>query len=350
MSLQFADGFAQYGTDAYNDLSGMWVGFGSDNVLTDGRRPNTKAIQMGAWPSLRLPWVDGAADRTNFVAGFAYYWSASVHRPGGPIFGAYQDNVERIRITTESNGQLDVFVNGTKVGETDVLIYPQRWHYIEVMADQTSGNVSVQIDGCPAGTFTGVGAVSYDELRWGNPNDNLALGGVVKATDFYAATVDGSGVSGFQGDVEQVPLWVAADDAVQFTPSLAGHNYTMVDDGQTGGVPDGTGPDGDATYNASETDTDQDLFTVLPTGLPTDTAVLGLTLVAQARKTDIGNRSLQLQVKSGAATRDGAAQFLSENYRYYYEAVDASDPTVGGLFASLAAAEAISIGYKNGSP
>ena len=349
MSLLALFGFENdNAADWESTAPGVWVGWDGQGItgLVAGRKGGYALEMRYGLDNVAFPLCDTAgADIDGCVVGFGWKWTGTQFVSGatgnGEFYEIYHDGTRKFWLETETNGQISVYDStGTRLGQTSVLIYPQRWHYIECYVDSATGTVKIAVDGCPAGTFTGTFDTGFDECRWTHPSAGIASGNVDLDDGYIADLVDDGTIwNDFVGDIQNVPLWPNADASVAFTP-LSGTNVSNINQGQSG-----EGPDGDTSYNEDSVVGDEDLFGVASLGLEATQEVLGLCILGQVRKTTIGDRKVQLQYQGSGAVRDGVAQPVSENYRYFLEPIG-GDPDAAFAAWSPAAIDAVKLGYK----
>lgn len=160
----------------------------------------------------------------------------------------------------------------------------------------------------------------------------------LRVTDWYVTNNVGSNpnTNGFLGDIRifsTIPS--SSGDVNNFTPSSGSNMVNMVDDGNS--------PDNDTTFVSASLSGSLDLYNTFPfTG--SFSTLYGLGVKALARKTDPGNRNIQLVIKSGSNSSYSSTQSVSDNYRYF-SAIYETNPNTSAPWGSLSEINGTQIGY-----
>jgi hypothetical protein len=230
-------------------------------------------------------------------------------------------------------GGTTVLATGTTQLEVDV------WYYIEikVVVHDTTGSVEVRIGESEEINVSGVdtrngGTGVIDSVRWflqGGRNQTW--------DDIYICDATGGVNDDFLGDVRVEALYPNGNgNSSQFVGSDGNStdNYLLVDEEPA---------DGDTTYVESSTVSDQDTYAF--TNLtPTAGTVAGVQIVAHARKTDAGARSIQTIARhSGTEEDTGSDMTLADSYLMF---LDLRETKPGGGSWSVSDVNGAEFGQK----
>lgn len=220
----------------------------------------------------------------------------------------------------KTTGAIYMKVGSTVVMTTAAGMVPvNTWHYVEckVTLSDTNGSATIQIDGVPVVTVSGVATSASGstgdviQFAW------LGDGGNVM-DDLYILDGTGSRLNDFLGDVSVTAHAVsAAGSSTVWTPVPSAPNYARVQ---------GT-PDGDTTGVTSANIGDKDLYAapVIPGFVDTIHAV---SMSHWMKKDDAGSRAVQTILKSNGVEQPSVSQPLGSTYQIY-ERLFAVNPTTG---------------------
>jgi hypothetical protein len=211
---------------------------------------------------------------------------------------------------------------------------------IQVNVHNTAGAIEVRVNGAtPAGA-----SVSGVNTRGGSTNNawsavacSSSADDGFRIDDFRLTdTTIGPGTfpcDGFLGDVLVAPIYPVGNGAVAWTP-LANTNWQEVSE---------TAFDGDASYNSTSNNGDEDLFN-LGTLSAATTAVIGVQVIGAYRETTASGHTLSQQLKIGGTDHAGATNILATNYAFFSDIFPVNPTT--GVSWSLTDILTLEIGYK----
>lgn len=194
--------------------------------------------------------------------------------------------------------------------------------YLEMKAtiDDAAGTVEVRNFGAPIITLSGI-----DTRNGGSAFvDNVGIGGFSRQDrfdDFYIDTTN------FRCTTTRTPhirdlATVGAGSSTDWGSVGASSNWDAVNDGIS--------IDSDASYVASSTVGELDLYAL--TDFPPGGSIVGVVQWAVARKDDASARTMAFVLKSGASESDGPGKSLTNSYACYARALE-TDPSTGVAFA-----------------
>lgn len=336
--------------DLYPDVTSTDVGLRSrwtyDGSTTTNRalsagRVGGQALQQGNNTGNRCShYLDIGQNLAGFAVGFAFKYDALA--AAGLTSGASQNMIAlmdaaaiHLSLHLHSNGTLQVQRGAsTALGSSAAgLVVSDTWCYIEMVGTihDTAGTIDVYHDNSLVISLTGQdtrnAANAYiNRLRLCCP-DGTGANGISHHDDVYVA----SGATRI-GPRRITLMDPAADTADKdFTASAGSDNFDMLNESTV---------DGDATYVQSSTVGDLDLYDL--SDLPvTPTSVTAVQLVAVAKKTDAGARTMNVVAKSGATQSDGPAMTLTTSYASHRRILntdpDTSAPWTNSAIAALQA-------------
>lgn len=319
MTLLLMEGFDVYnGLGANTGLISRWAApGGSGQSMTAGR------FGGQAW---RLqPAIGQAIMRQLPAAGTTFAVGAAIRCtslfPGTPSAKAHiclYNNASGFQtsIVFDANGSISAWrcsgdVSGTLLGTSAINVMAANvWHYIEVefVISTTVGRVTVYVDGVQKLNLTGVNTANLgvgttaDSIRLSSTNGGNGNGGFVDYDDMYI--IDAAAKLGERKVETLVPT---SDVAAVFTHNIGTSNFSAVDDPQANG-------DTDYVQSSNVGDTDTYGFSDL-TSVPA--TIDGVQVIAFAQKTDAATRAINLQLKSGATTDNGANFNLAVGYQRF---------------------------------
>ena len=163
---------------------------------------------------------------------------------------------------------------------------------VKLFSDSADGGIQIKHNGIlvldePTGLNTGGDNVS--KIIWGCTDTDLRYWDNLFIADDW------------QGELKSFLLQPTADDVAEFVPSSGSDNYAMVQDN-----------DGDANYVESDVVDAKDLYEFADLVDPYEIA--GISVVAVARKDDVGARLLQPLLEHSGVEYDLASFILGESY------------------------------------
>ena len=308
------------GWDMYNAASAetgflaRWVRYQSQsgNGMIAGRFGGQAArLTDGAGGSAITRYgLDLGASYGTFCIGMAFRPSSANAICNPLLFQTAEGSLNQLYVTHDSADKFSV-----QRGDGVTIIPPSsftttvgQWCYVEVaftIAD-SGGYVELWVNGISQGSFTGdtqqQASADFRYLELRSPND-VGAGNAIDIDDMYWKN-DATPL----GEIKVTTIRAVADTAdADFIPVGASPGYDCVNE---------TLVDGDTTYVQGSTSGDLDLYEFEDlVGDPS--AIFAVNAVMFAKKTDVGARTLNLTVKSGATQDDGAAVTLNTVYGRY---------------------------------
>lgn len=210
---------------------------------------------------------------------------------------------------------------------------------IKVVINNSTGSFEVRINGAADANLTASSQNtrsssnnSADILRFGDAGGTFASN--TRYDQIVVMDSSGSEMNDFLGVVNvNLHQQTGAGNYAQFTPS-AGSNYQNVDD---------SAPDGDSTYNESNTPNQIDSFAMgnLPAGT---TTVHALYKWWNAKRTDATARGLSPLFRISSTDYVGTNQNLGASYQYYGQAYPLSPATSSAW--GVSEVDGLEAGYK----
>lgn len=251
--------------------------------------------------------------------------------------------VKQFSVTAEPLGKIAVRrggSTGTIIAESAInVLFSQVWHSIQVAVHihNSTGTVVVKVDAVEVINVTGVDTqnapTSVADLI--QINLNTANSGSMM-DDLVICDGAGSINNTLLGDVLVEYLRPDANGAItQFTP-IIGANWENVDDAQS---------DDDSTYNSTNVDARQDLYTKPALARIDPTAgVIGLSVNSTVRRDDTGGINSKNIVRSGGTIFEQSERVLSTDYLTFYDILE-EDPD-GSVAWTEAKVNAMQFGIK----
>jgi hypothetical protein len=223
-------------------------------------------------------------------------------------------------ITVDTTGRIDFRIgdwNGTVNASTpNPVISANGWYHLEGLLDITAETFELRVEGVAvitAGAFGLAGTIS--QILTGLRSTITSAVRIYQIKDLVVYDGTGTYNHTFLGSVLVVNLSPTADVALNWTPSTGANGYSILDN-----VP----PD-DAQY-ISAPNPPPAAYVCEMSNLPIDvTSVKGLMSFVRAAKTDGGDASLQVGVKSGASTVLGADRPITIAQTYWRDVFE-TDP------------------------
>jgi hypothetical protein len=257
-----------------------------------------------------------------------------------PIYSWMSGSTHQVGMRLSTLGELVFYrqssdTAGTELGRTPTnTIIQNTWHFlkIRIKISDTVGEIEVYVDNNQKLSLTAQDTKNHasvgtcDIMRIGNGTNQMVV--VSYDTDDLYVVSGGT----FLPEATFVILNPTSDVAQGFSRSTGATNYTLVDEDPVSTT--------DYVESAMIGTVDTYGFEDLAS---TPKNVLAVVMTAVARKTDAGDRSLALQVKSGATTSDGSSNGLSTT-SLHYERIMQVDPN------TLAAWTAAAVNAIQGGP
>lgn len=314
MALQFCDSFDHYTSVA--DMSLKWTSVAGTPTIGATGRNSTNGMTLSGSSGIVRKTISSTP--TTLVAGCA------VKRVGGltaTMLMAFGDGATfQVECRHDASGFITITRNGTVLATSTLQISADVFYHLQFKAtiNNTTGSAEVKINDAVWVTVSGVDtqntANAYTNgVILQNTSNSLTL----VYDDFWLCDTTGSVNNDYLGDVRIECLFpTGAGNSTQWTPS-AGSNYQNVDD---------TAPDGDTTYNSSNTpgQIDDFAFGDLVTAAGTVKAVQNIII---ARKDDAGTRTLRRKAYISSNYYDGANFNLSTSYAMYMEVLEQNPNT-----------------------
>ena len=317
MSLIFFDSFDHYTAQADGALKGWSNG---PTIQAAQGRFGTAALGCQISHSNFSPKFILPSPLSTIIVGAGYrgptLWSA-----GGCPFILQDGATIHLLLFITAAGLLELYRGATLIGTGSTVLAVSTYYHIEMKATihDTLGECIVNINGVEEINFTGDtrnGAnASVDRIDFGA--SGVGASNFQNWDDLYICDdVDQSIAQpgsppndDFLGDCRIEALLPNANGT---TSNLVGQdsnstdNYLNVDE---------AAPDSDTTYNESSTVSDKDTYNY---GALSSTAgtVYGVQVLAYAKKTDAGVRSIATIARSGGTEEDGATHTLTSTYAW----------------------------------
>lgn len=310
MALRFFDSFDHYAT---GDIAEKWTSAVGMSVVAGVGRRGTAAIgHTGGAAHLRITldpqptWIMGAAiKRPAILSGGYLLWLGDV-------------SSEQCGLYLNLDGSVS-FRSGTTTLGTSIASIPEgiyTYVQLKVTIHDTLGSYEVRFNKDTVLSATGVKTQNTANASANvvclvsrlSTNDAPAYSNIAACyDDFYVCDGVGDMNNDFLGDVRvDSALPIGPGAAAQFTPS-AGSNYQCVNEGQ---------PNNDTSFVMSKTPGHIDTYGFADI-VHEPSGILGVQVLANAKKDDAGERSIATQTLSGGTNFSGATQSLGTEYKYH---------------------------------
>lgn len=333
MALRFCDSFNHYATA---DATLKWnvTNVFSYSIVT-GRNGNGLRIVGGLLANgFILKVIDNQA---TWIVGVAINLSASGASQG--LISLWDNNTKQMGVYINGSAHLVIDKNGTALA-TSTGTWVNGWNYVEfkVTFNSTSGSATVKVNGASFVTYSGnvtqtanqfANTISLGDWLQNNGTSALIL------DDLYVCDATGTVNNDFLGDVVVEALYPnGAGSYSQFTPTGTASNFTAVNN---------TAPDGDTTYNVSNTLNTRDSFTFTDFSQGV-IAVYGVQTILDMRKQGSGNRSLGAFFRASTTNYDQAGVAIGGTYAYY-TSINETNPATSAAWTE-SEVNAIEAGYR----
>lgn len=309
MALRFIDSFDHYSS---SELLAKWTrtaGGGGPSVVAGGRHGNRLEFSPNR---LLYKTLD---EQSTWIVGLAIFMPSVL---ASDFLQIVDSGTTHVDVRVNASGNLTVTRAGTLLGTGAAVLSASVWYFVELKTTihDSSGVVELRLNGVPQVTLSGIdtrnGANAWANeigLVW-----NGAFGSVFFVDDLYVCDANGSVNNTFVGDCQvEAHLPNGNGNSSQFDGSDGNQidNYLLVDE---------TAPDGDTTYVESGDVGDKDTYAFTNVSGTAAGTVAGLQMLARARKTNTGNRKLDLVARHSATEEDSASEHaLSTSYEYLRE-------------------------------
>lgn len=318
MTLLFTDSFDHYVTA---DIAKKGYVTASSNTIGAFGRFGTNGLRSGNSIVAGTPWVLPSALAT-IIVGLAVRFDTVATIP--PIIQLYDGTTLHLSVVVHSTGKIRVIRgDGTVLATGATTLSPTAYYHVQVKATihDSTGAVTVKLNNVDEIVISGV-----DTRNGGNASvDRVTLGqspgggpGTFDNDDFWVCdTVDQSiaqpgspANNDFLGDVRVECLFPNGNgnsSQLVGSDSNSTDNYLLVDE---------TAYNSDTDYVESSTVTDKDTYAY--SGLTsTSGSVVAVQVIAVARKTDAGVRSIATVARSGGTEEDSADKTLTSTYAFH---------------------------------
>ena len=314
--LLFCDSFDHYDTDHMNEK--YTAVFGAS--ISSGGREGGNCLSLPEGASIYKAFPNDS----ELIVGFAFNPSQSVSSQAD-IVNIYDISNKQcsLRINASNGLEFHTFPGGTDtlIASSDAgVISINTYQYIEikvVFSTSSTGSVAVQLNGENVITVTGI-ATSSSGNNYANVVGLLGFvgfsGGIYLFDDLYVCDGSGTVNNDFLGDVAVqllLPNGDGSENDFSQVGGTSGENYTSVNE-----VP----PDDDSSYVYSSNPGDIDSYTMTSVGSPT--AIVGVQIVASARKDDSSTRVLALGFGNSSTFDFDDGNSLTSSYLMYTQPYD----------------------------
>ncbi len=312
MALRWIEGFELFGTATgapsqsalENGLSAKWVTtvFSSAAYLQPGRvLGKSLECQGNSGVLIRRQF---ASTKTTWIVGFAMKGNTA---NSGDIMKIFNS----LELETNASGQIFVKRSSSTLGSSGdaggetFVFFDGVWHYIElkVVIDASSGSWELRVDGSLSASGTGVNTGTPASLiEFGCQRDGQFL------DDIYICDGDGSANNDFLGPVFVEGLLPTSDgNSSQWTPSTGTDHFAVIDENPS-----------DLDGTDSLTTTTQDAKETFGYGNLTggQSAIFGVQVNTDARKTTINNQDLRNVARSGTTENEDVAVSVTDDVNF----------------------------------
>ena len=326
MAIQFMDNFQSYGTSLSYMLDGLpYAQVSSSALVADPDGVSSGRVLVYAVMRVALPNV------TSKVGAAFRCWMSQL--PAGPtnrfsvaLFTDPGNSVIRANFIVEPNGAMTIQdAAGTIVATTtNPVVAPQSWFHYECMVDTSTGDYELRIEGITilTGTSALLVASTIGNIRFFGS-------GVGGPTPYLKDLIiwDGTGTvnNNFMGTVSVYTLALNSDVSSDWTPSTGTSDYQLLDE---------TTPN-DADYISAGIAVPYSSVMGMSDLASDVVAVRGLQTMVRASKSDGGDATLVVGVKSATNTDTGANHAVTTAKKYWFD-ISELDPDTGALWDPLA--------------
>jgi hypothetical protein len=314
---------------AGNDGATKWTTYSPESLQTGVTPSGGNAYRLGLNGANIIEI--GVPNPTSVVTGWHWRMSSlsNENNSNARMYQVMTGTTERLTLTCNTDGAISIrrgSGSGTLlVTSATGVLATATWAFMEVRSTlaPSTGRVEVWVNGSQVINFTGdtlaSGSADQSVIRW-----SRCLNGSSDVGDIYIA--DATIPLGPCRPVLLLPN--AVGNSSGLTPNGAGDNYTKVNEAT---------PDGDTTYNASDTEGVKDTYGLgnLPAAVSGNTwDVLAVQTVAYARKSDSGSKFMRPVVRTGGTDYAGSSVTLAESYDTFLEVFDENPGTTAAWTAA----------------
>jgi len=288
-----------------------------------------------------LKYILTTAASALYIRAWVYIDSDANKQQTTPLIGFYLTDGTYVGaiVTFSLSGTYNIRLtrNGTILATGTEVFNWDEWFMIElyVLVDNSSGVGQIRINS--------VLDIDYSGDTQPNTSTDISYVRITSGSDDWVMYVDdvaindttGGADNTWPGDGRVIAILPdGAGDNTDFTPS-AGSNYQNVDERP---------PDGDTTYNESDTDTDYDLFNLAACGL-SDVTILGIDVKLTVRKTVANGDQMRAKIKTGGTEYNGSDFDPSTTYTRQV-ATWRTNPNTSSAW-TISDVDALQAGYEN---
>lgn len=337
MSIQYMDNFQFYGTNTTYMLDGLpWSSISGSLVADPDTSASGNVLRVTASNNnsntldtrLSLPTVT-----TKVGNAFRFYMDVLPTGNGTrPSILAYRSlaNAKLYDWIIEPNGSLSLYnTSGTLIATTtNPVMAPKSWFHYEFYIDLTAGTYEARIEGVTVLSGTGLTPVPTSIYLLGySARQDFTSNSNAKnyMKDFVVWDGSGSVNNSFLGSVTVFLLKVNGDVSSGWTRSSGSTDYGLLNET----TPDDTG------YISAGTSLPAASFMTLEDLGASVVGVRGLQTMARAQKSDGGDATLVVSLKSATNTDAGANHQVTTGFKYWFD-LSELDPDTGTFWAPLA--------------
>lgn len=301
--------------------------------------PNPRAIYGGhfaGWADWPIP---AAGLHTTIYMGWAFRQGTGTHVNSGYLFDLYEGAAHHLRadiVAVDASNMAIAVTRGTTPtlatsSNIPILNIDPQWQFLEwkIVLSDTVGEIVCRFNDTDIINATGLdtrnagAGAGFDLIRFHTGFGNTSAAWPI-LDDFYFATGDGVGLSGFVGDCIVDNLFPNGNGTYSQLLGSDGNstdNYLLIDEPLT---------TNDADYVGSATDGQKDLYTY--SNLPAAaTDVKGIVVRTRAYKNDTGAKSWRRLLRSGGVDYTGADKTLAPSAVWFDEVIE-QNPNTSALW------------------
>lgn len=342
--LQWMDNFGSYGAIEAYMLNGLYAQM-SGTLLPDPDPLATGNVLRidsdGVNPKQTLRKVLSSTQATVGIAFRIWMDNLPADAAMNPMM-QWNDNVNGnlVSLSVNPTGSLTLSLNGgnsnpgTLIASTaGPVLIANAWQHVEALItiNAATGAYEIRVEGINVLSGSGVntkgtGASNCAIVAASNKANGTGAGITMYIKDFVIYDGSGAHNTTFIGSVTVFRLTPSADVTLGgWTTSSGATGFNLINES----------PPDDAGYvQSAPIPTVACSFSL--TDLPADvTSVRGLMTLVRAQKTDGGDADLQVSVKSGASTANGADRPITTAFTYWYD-IQEEDPATAALWLPAA--------------
>jgi hypothetical protein len=329
--------FDAYGSVADMTSDGWFDDNGIDFSATGGRFGGGAIVDSDQLDDIKLKVFSSPSTNT-LVIGWSWYLERAPSNDDNIFSIVDDDSAAVIDLIFKTNGDIDVEDSGNNVVGTFTPPLAT-WFRIEIKVGY-GGSAAIDIEVDEANVVSGTAdtdsfqGTGFEALRFDSGRIGATDG--YRVDDILIQDTTGTVNNDFAGDIKIAALFPnGAGSSAQFTSNGAANNWEAVN--ETGS------PDGDTTYNRSETNGDRDLFTV--EDLPdTPNSIVGVQTTLVVRKDDTGGKDFAHVIKSGTTTDVGTSVGAANSYQWNRNVYDTNPDTAAAWTES--GVNGLEVGYE----